>query len=130
METLNRLALRSWEALLAFFSDEEDPEEPFYDPVQLGGVCIVCLVVIGALYWLLWALLVFEGGIFPKARAGLEVLLSSKTLKDFGYEQAPYAMGAFEGWVGNVTALGLCVLTLWALLHLYRTAQKGVRPNA
>jgi hypothetical protein len=128
MEELKRLALSTWDAFLGFFSDEEDPDEPFYDPVHLGAVCIVCLVVIGALYWLLWTLLAYEGGLFPKVHATLAVLFTSRTLKDFGYEQAPpYAMGALEGWVGNVTALGLCVLVLWALLHLYQTAQARSR---
>ena len=118
MEQLKRLALGLWGGLLGFFRDDEDLDEPFFDPVQLGAVCIVCFVVIGALYWLLWTLLVYEGGLFPKLRASAAVLFTSKTIKDFGYERAPYAMGVFEGWVGNLTALGFCVLTLWALLHL------------
>ena len=127
MEKLKRLILGLRDGLLGFFRDEDDPDEPFFDPVHLGAVCIVCLVVIGALYWLLWTLLVYEGGLSSKLRAGLAVLFTSRTLKDFGYERAPYAMGAFEGWVGNLTALGFCVLALWALLHLYRTAQEGIR---
>jgi hypothetical protein len=127
MPELKRLALALRDGLRGFFSDEDDPDEPFFDPVQLGGVCIVSLVIIGALYWLLWTLLVYEGGLAAKLRAGLAVLFTSRTLKDFGYEHAPYALGAFEGWVGNLTALAFCALALWALLRLYRTAQEGVR---
>ena len=130
MAELKRLALGLREGLLGFFGDEDDADEPFFDPVQLGAVCIVCLVVIGALYWLLWTLLVYEGGLPAKLRAGLAVLFTSRTLKDFGYEGTPYAMGAFEGWAGNLAALALCVLALWALLHLYRTAQEGARRAA
>jgi hypothetical protein len=130
MEELKRLALGIRDGLLGFFADEDDADEPFFDPVQLGGVCIFCLVVIGALYWLLWTLLVFEGGLPDKLRAAWAVLFTPRTLKDFGYERAPYAMGAFEGWFGNLTALGFCGLGLWALLHLYRTAQEGVRRAA
>jgi hypothetical protein len=33
------------------------------------------------------------------------VILTSKTLKDFGYEGSPYALGIFEGWIVNLTAL-------------------------
>ena len=98
MPELQRLALRLRDGCLGFFSDDDDPEEPFFDPVHLGAVCMVCLVSIGALYWLLWTLLVYEGGLLPKLRAALAVLFTSRTLKDFGYERAPYAMGAFEGW--------------------------------
>ncbi|MDD5627501.1 MAG: hypothetical protein PHU21_00435 [Elusimicrobia bacterium] len=129
MPELKRLALRLRDGLLAFLSGEEDPEEPRFDPVQLGAVCIACLTVIGALYWLLWTLLVYEGGLQTKLRAGLAVLFTSRTLKDFGYEGAPYAMGAFAGWAGNLCALGFCLLALWALLHLYRTAKTGAAPK-
>jgi len=130
LDNIRQQALRLWNGFLGLFADE-DPQEPFYDPVHLGGVCLVCMVVIGGLYWLLWTLLVYEGGIFVKLRAGLAVLLTPRTLKDFGYEGAPYAMGAFAGWVGNVTALGLCMLLIWALFRLYRAArQVSAEPDA
>ena len=98
---------------------EDDPNEPYYDPVQLGGAVLVTLTAIGCLYWLLWTLLVYEGGLPTKLRAGLAVLSTSRTLKDFGYAGTPYAMGAFEGWVGNVAALVLTLLVVAALYNLY-----------
>lgn len=108
---------------LEIFDAEDDPREPFYDPVHLGAVLIVFLVVIGALYWLLWTLLVYEGGLFVKLRAVLELLFGSKTLRDFGY-RGPYAMGVFEGWVGNAAALLISVLVLIALYRLYMEASR------
>lgn len=102
----------------------DEPDEPIYDPVHLAGVLVVTLVVVGSLYWLLWTLLVFEGGIALKISAGLSVLLTSKTLKDYGYEGSPYAMGAFEGWVGNAGAL---LLTLFITIVLIRLYQEGER---
>jgi len=125
MERLRQQALRFWTGFRDLFADEADPEEPFYDPIHIGAVCIVCLVVIGSLYWLLWTLLVYEGGLAPKLRAGLSLLCTSKTLKDFGYEQAPYAMGVFAGWAGNLTALGLGILVLWALWRLHQAAAQS-----
>ena len=106
---------------LALFDEEDDPNEPAYDPVHLGAVLTICLVVVGALYWLLWTLLVYEGGILVKVRAALAVLLTSKTLQDYGY-RGSYEMGAFEGWFGNVAALALTVLVVAALHRLYRQA--------
>jgi hypothetical protein len=103
--------------------EEDAPDEPFYDPVHVGGVLIGTMAAIGALYWLLWTLLVFEGGIFQKIHAGAAVLFTSKTLKDFGYEGSPYAMGAFEGWVGNVVALALTAALIAALHRLHETAR-------
>lgn len=117
-------AAKGVSAVLKRLDAEDDPAEPFYDPVHLGAVLIVNLVVIGALYWLLWTLLVFEGGLFVKISAGLNVLLTSKTLADYGYRGSPYAMGAFEGWVGNVIALAITLLVIAALHRLYWDAAK------
>jgi hypothetical protein len=107
------------------FSDKEDPNEIGYDPSHLGSVVIVSIVGIGALYWLLWTLLVFEGGIFRKINAVLSVLFTNKTLQDIGYIGAPYQMGALEGWVGNVVALILTASLAYAATRLYRDAAKN-----
>jgi len=111
--------------LLDLFSDVEDPEEAVYDPVHLGAAILICMVAVGCLYWLLWTLLVFEGGLFLKLSAGLKVLFTSKTAADFGYEGTPYAMGAFEGLFGNLAALALCAVVVTALHRLYRQAALG-----
>ena len=103
---------------------EENPDEPFFDPVHLAAVLIVWLVSIGCLYWLLWTLLVYEGGLLVKARAIASVAFSGKTLKDYGYEASPYAMGVFEGWVGNVAALILTSVVIGALYRLYQEAAR------
>lgn len=105
----------------------DEPDEPIYDPVHLAGVLVVTLVVVGCLYWLLWTLLVFEGGIALKISAGLSVLLTSKTLKDYGYEGSPYAMGAFEGWVGNACALLLTLFIAIVLIRLYQEGERRLR---
>ncbi|MFA5138906.1 MAG: hypothetical protein WC728_06685 [Elusimicrobiota bacterium] len=103
--------MNAWERFLDLFSDTEDPNEPAYDPVQLGGTVVVCMVAIGCLYWLLWTLLVFEGGIFLKAQA----LFAADAGAD-----------AFEGWFGNVAALALCVAVVAALRKLHvKTKRKA-----
>ncbi|MBI5631090.1 MAG: hypothetical protein HY921_09415 [Elusimicrobia bacterium] len=104
---------------LSWILREDDPEDPYYDPIHLGAMLVVCLTAAGALFWLLWTLLVFEGGIFSKLKALFFVLFTSKTLQDYGYRGAPYAMGAFEGWLGNLMALILTILLLRALHDLY-----------
>lgn len=52
-----------WKRWVALFEDKDDPAEPHYDPVHLAEVLVACMVVIGALYWLLWTVFVYEGGI-------------------------------------------------------------------
>ena len=54
--------LRFWDDLKNIFEEEPSSEDPVYDPVHVAGVLVVSLVVLGALFWLLWALLVCEGG--------------------------------------------------------------------
>lgn len=55
--------------LLALF---EDPpaSAPAYDPVHLGAATLGSLIVIGLMYWLLWTLLVYEGGLFSRGTEG------------------------------------------------------------
>ena len=115
---------RLWEQFLDLFSDEEDFEEPFFDPVHLAATIIVCIAGIGCLYWLLWTFLVYEGGLFLKFSALIEILLTDKTWKDFGYESAPYAMGTFQGWIGNSIALLLFLGLICAFYYLYKDAAK------
>lgn len=106
-ELLKRL--NAW----ADWLDEEDPEEPAYDPVQLGAVLLICLVAVGASFWLLWTLLVFEGGIQGKL-AALARLARGK----------PYDPDDFAGWVGNAGALVLSCLAGAGLRRLYTEAER------
>lgn len=115
------------DAAVRFFSDDEDPNEPVYDPVQLGGTIVLTISGMGAIYWLLWTLLVFEGGIFLKAQAFAQVLFTSRTLKDLGYEGYPYAMGPFEGWYGSVGALLLLALTAAAMRRIFQRFARARR---
>ncbi|MBI4387120.1 MAG: hypothetical protein HY551_07040 [Elusimicrobia bacterium] len=117
-----KAARRAWTRIEDLFMGEDDPDEPYYDPIHIGGAIVITLTAVGCLYWLLWTLLVYEGGIFQKAYALAELLWTSKTLSDLGYKGYPYALGAFEGTLGNVGALGLCILAIAALGRLYRRA--------
>ncbi len=58
-----------WKRWVELFEAEDDPAEPHYDPVHLAVVLIAAQVVVGALYWLLWTLFVYEGGIARKPGA-------------------------------------------------------------
>ena len=102
--------------------DEDDPKEPGYDPVHLGASVVITLAALGCLYWLLWTLLVYEGGLILKLAALARLLFTSATLKDLGYEGS-YAQGDFEGWFGNVAALAFAVVLATGLRRLYLHAQ-------
>lgn len=95
-----------WKRWVEFF-EEESPEEPRYDPIHLATVLIVVQVVVGALFWLLWILLVYEGG------------LGSFWNASSGEPQK-------EGWVGNVSALVTLVLIIEALR---RADRRHARPR-
>lgn len=113
-------------SLAEAFDAEDDPAMPAFDPVHLGGALILTLTAVGALYWLLWTLLVYEGGLFSKIIPALQVLLRLKTPADFGY-RGPWDRGAFEGWAGNVAAMIAAASVVTALYRLYRDAAARVR---
>lgn len=103
----------------AFFRDS-DPDEPVYDPVHVGAMVMIVLVGITVLFWLLWALLVCQGGIAPKLSALAQIAFTRKTFADFGWEGYPYALGVFEGFVVNFGALLLLFLVLFGIWWVFR----------
>lgn len=117
-------ALKRLKRALEWLDADDDPEQPAYDPVDVAAALVGVLAVIGALYWLLWTLLVYEGGLFSKLGPAVSVLLTKKTLADYGYRGSPYAMGVFEGWQGNVGALIVCVIVMAALYRTYWDAAR------
>ncbi|MGA2090069.1 MAG: hypothetical protein ABSH12_01230 [Endomicrobiales bacterium] len=111
------------EYIESFLSDEEDPQEPVFDPVHVGTMIVIVLFGMTVLFWLLWALLVFGGGIQAKIFPALQMLFTSKTPGDFGYIGSPYAMGIFEGWQTNVVALILMLLVMGCIGYVFKIAQ-------
>ena len=57
-----------WKRWVDLFEAHDDPAEPHYDPVHLATVLVASQVVIGALYWLLWTVFVYEGGVTARLR--------------------------------------------------------------
>lgn len=100
--------MNAWKRWVALFEDKDDPAEPHYDPVHLAAVLVACLVAIGALFWLLWTLLVYEGGLPLK----LVTLLTPGK---------PAHRVTMEGWQANLAAL---ILTAYVVL-LLRKADRG-----
>lgn len=98
----------------------EDPDEPIYDPTHIAALIVIVLSVMGVLFWLLWTLLVFEGGIFKKILPALQVLFTTKTVQDFGWVGYPYELGIFEGFIANTIALILTVTLIWAIGWVFK----------
>lgn len=113
-----------WARWVALFEDD-DGRSARYDPVHLAGVLVACMAALGVLFWLLWTLLVYEGGIGVKLAALADIAFRGKTLADFGWTGAPDRQGVFEGWTANVAALLLSALVLAALHRLDR--RRGAR---
>lgn len=118
-----------WEYLrraLEAFDAEDDPAVPSYDPVHLGAALVLTLIAVGALYWLLWTLLVYEGGLFGKVAPAFQVLLGMKTPAQLGY-RGPWDRGVFEGWAGNLGALVLCSVLVSAGYRIWHDAARRAR---
>ncbi len=122
-----------WDELMAFFSDEVDAGEPVYDPVHIAAMIVVVIFSFGVLFWLLWTLLVYEGGLFSKIIPAARVLFTSKTLQDFGWVGYPYEMGIFAGFAANCTALLLTVALITMIWNIFRKTKhldKGERHDS
>jgi heme/copper-type cytochrome/quinol oxidase subunit 2 len=87
-----------WKRWQELFDERQDLEAPHFDPLHLAAVLIVTQVVIGLLFWLLWTLLVYEGGL-PRQVAKI---MSGRT--------------PGEGWLAHSIAL-ITVLLIIAGLH-------------
>ena len=111
--------------VLDFFDDKEDPGIPQYDPVHFGGMIVLTILGISLTFWLLWALLVFGGGLQAKVMPILTVIFTSKTAGDFGYIGYPYEMGVFEGWVTNLAALAFLILVILGIWQIFEKAHTG-----
>ena len=118
-----------WEELLDFFSDREDMEEPIYDPVHFAAMIVIVLFAIGALFWLLWTLLVFGGGLIIKIGPALQVLFGGKALKDFGWVGYPYEQGVFDGFIANIVALLITFALVLAIWWIFRNPAPGKGRN-
>ena len=79
------MPLKLWRSWVELFEEEGD-DEPRFDPIHLATILVACQVVVGALFWLLWTTMVYEGG---------------------------FASG--EGWLGNIAALITLAAALEAL---------------
>ena len=111
--------------LFEYFDDTEDPvDEPVYDPVHIAGMFVITLFGISILFWLLWSLLVFGGGLQAKVVPFIQVVFTSKTWADFGYVGYPYEMGVFEGWITNVIALLFSMGVIAVIWYLYTIITK------
>ena len=116
--------IKTWAWFVDLVEGEDGPDEVVYDPVHIGGVIVGSLCAMGVLFWLLWSLLVCEGGVFTKVGPFLRVLFTSKTLGDFGYEGYPYALGIFEGWIVNAMALVLSIALLYGIWWALQPKEK------
>lgn len=109
-----------WLGFLDFFSDQENPDEPVYDPAHFAGMIVVVVFSIGCLFWLLWTLLVYRGGIFGKILPAFQVLFTSKTRQDFGWVGYPFELGVFNGFIGNSIALVLTLALITGIWLIFK----------
>lgn len=115
---------RVLKGLFSLWEDDTSDSALVYDPVRVAAVIVGCLAVVGVLFWTLWALLVFEGGLFTKIGPFLHVVFTEKTLKDFGYEGSPYVLGIFEGWSVNLSALVVTTIFAWGFARKGRKQER------
>ncbi|MFA5857582.1 MAG: hypothetical protein WC955_00795 [Elusimicrobiota bacterium] len=92
------------------FTENDDPTVPQYDPVHLGAMIIIVMTVLTVLYWLLWTILVYTGGIFPKLQALTDITFTAKTFKDYPE--------IFEGLTVNTIALAILFFLVYVMFRI------------
>lgn len=117
-----------WAKLLSLFDDERDSQEPFYDPVHLGAMIVLVIFSMGALFWLLWTLLVYGGGLFRKIVPAFQVLFTEKKLSDFGWVGYPFELGVFEGFIANCVALVFLTALIIGIWWMLEPGRKDSKP--
>lgn len=104
----------AWKRWTDLFEEREGPHVPHYDPVHLAVVLVACMVCAGALFWLLWTLLVYEGGLFVK--------LAALVAPDPNDHRV-----TFEGWQANLAALAICGYVVFLLSKADRRAAQRAK---
>lgn len=115
---------RTLDLVIDIFEEEDDPNEPGYDPAHVGAMIVIVLVSITVLFWDLWSLLVCEGGIFPKIWPAILVAIGRRTIADFGYKHW-YDQGVFEGWVVNLGALLFLAFIVGCVISVFRGKRRS-----
>lgn len=123
VEKRRNLFLRVWDIITGFLEDEENEEEPQYDPAHIGAMIVLVLLGISVLFWLFWSLLVFKGGLFEKIKSFLLVVFTQKKLADFGYEHW-HEQGIFDGWITNLVALIFLFFLIWGIWSIFKKTEK------
>ena len=104
------------------FNEEKSKDEtaPVIDEFYLAATIIVDIIALTVLFWLLWSILVYGGGIFPKIKALLEIIFCGKSFKDFGWNFYPYDIGVFTGFITNIIGIILLCFFIVSVSKIMR----------
>ena len=90
--------------------ENKNVEDLGYDPAHIGAMIVLVLFALTVLFWLLWSLLVFKGGILTKCW-GLVQMASGG---------GPVEAQLWDGWVINLAALFLSGLVVAAISWIFK----------
>ncbi|RLD17276.1 MAG: hypothetical protein DRI36_04195 [Caldiserica bacterium] len=114
-----------WKIVVDIFEEEEEVE---YDPVHIGGMIILTIFFMAIIYWDLWALIVYKGGIFKKIIPFFSIIFTSKTLKDYGYSFF-WDAGVFDGWLTNLIALIFLLFFIFIIIKIFKKTEGRLIPD-
>lgn len=78
--------------------EHKNGEQVGYDPAQVGAMIVLVLFSLTILFWLLWSVLVFKGGLLTKLWVLIQIISGGKS-------SAAIEPEWWDGWVINVGAL-------------------------
>ena len=119
MDNKRNIFLRMWDIISGIFQEEDANDDAGYDPAHVGAMVVIVIFVIAILFWSLWSLLVFKGGLFEKIAPFFQLVFTKKTLVDFGYE-GWHDQGIFNGWVTNLVSLLFLCFLCWIVNSIFK----------
>jgi hypothetical protein len=94
--------------------ENKTTDDSGYDPAHIGAMIVLVFFALTVLFWLLWTLLVFKGGILTKCWGLLQIVSG----------RGPVEAELWDGWVINIAALMLSGSAIYGIKWIFKRKGK------
>lgn len=93
--------------------NKPDDKSSGYDPANVAAMIVIVIFGLAVLFWLVWSLLVFKGGILTKLLMLIQIIIGKESFSGVN-------MQLWDGWVINTVALGILLVFTGGIFFLFR----------
>ncbi|MFH1784076.1 MAG: hypothetical protein ABH868_04190 [bacterium] len=94
-------------------NNKSTDENISYDPANVAAMIVIIIFTFAVLFWLLWSLLVFKGGILTKMIMLFHIVIGKQASSAFG-------VSAWDGWIINTGALLIAAFFTTAVVRILK----------